>query len=303
MSSNAFQIDPNGVITQIIDSTGDGAGNGLSFPLHSVAVDGFGNVYVTGSNSNNAFKIDPNGVIAEIIDPNGDGAGNILDGTYGLAVDGSGNVYVTGYQSHNAFKITPGGVITQIIDSNGDGLGNPLNQPEGVAVDSQGNVYVAGYGSDNAFKIQFVCGDGDIDSGEQCDDGNNIAGDGCTANCLIGNCPATPVMGCLSPGGSGKAQLQIKDRKPAGPSPKDKVQWKWLKGPALAQADFGDPTDPNGPDYKLCVYTGSWWEAVLEGDQHQGLQVRRQGADLGWSQEADLEGRCDWEVEDPHPGQ
>jgi len=74
---------------------------------------------------------------------------------------------------------------------------------------------------------------------------------------VIEGCLATPLMGCLSPGGSGKSQLQIKDQTPAGPGPKDKVQWKWLKGPGLTQADFGDPTDPNGPDYKLCVYAGS----------------------------------------------
>ncbi len=29
------------------------------------------------------------------------------------------------------------------------------------------------------------CGDGDVDSGEECDDGNNINGDGCNADCLI----------------------------------------------------------------------------------------------------------------------
>jgi len=29
-----------------------------------------------------------------------------------------------------------------------------------------------------------VCGDGNIDPGEECDDGNNIDGDGCSANCL-----------------------------------------------------------------------------------------------------------------------
>jgi cysteine-rich repeat protein len=27
------------------------------------------------------------------------------------------------------------------------------------------------------------CGDGILDSGEQCDDGNNVSGDGCSATC------------------------------------------------------------------------------------------------------------------------
>ena len=32
------------------------------------------------------------------------------------------------------------------------------------------------------------CGDGNLDAGEQCDDGNNIDGDGCTSNCIIEIC-------------------------------------------------------------------------------------------------------------------
>lgn len=45
-------------ITQIIDATGDGAGNTLDF-ARSIGVDGSGNVYVSGAGSNNAFKIAP----------------------------------------------------------------------------------------------------------------------------------------------------------------------------------------------------------------------------------------------------
>jgi hypothetical protein len=139
-------------ITQIIDSTGDGAGNPLS-RSYGIAVDGSGNVYVAGEDSDNAFKITPGGVITEIIDSTGDGGGNTLQHPWDVAVDGSGNVYVAGADSDNAFKITPGGVITEIIDSTGDGSGNALNRPFGVAVDGSGNVYVTGLESHNAFKV------------------------------------------------------------------------------------------------------------------------------------------------------
>ena len=61
-------------ITKIIDSTGDGAGNGLNSAL-GIAVDGAGNAYVAGFGSHNAFKITPVGDITEIIDVNGDGVG------------------------------------------------------------------------------------------------------------------------------------------------------------------------------------------------------------------------------------
>ncbi len=181
-------------ITEIIDFTGDGGGNMLNTPF-GVAVDGSGNVYVTGFFSHNAFRIDPNGTITEIIDSTGDGGGNPLDRPFGVAVDGLGNVYVTGLGSDNAFKIDANGTITEIIDSTGDGGGNPLDAPLGVAV-GLGNVYVTGYFSDNAFKIQF-CGDGLPDAGEECDDGNNDDGDGCSADCLVegGGIPVLPAQG------------------------------------------------------------------------------------------------------------
>jgi cysteine-rich repeat protein len=35
--------------------------------------------------------------------------------------------------------------------------------------------------------INFLCGDGnlDLDAGEQCDDGNNVDGDECQADCTL----------------------------------------------------------------------------------------------------------------------
>jgi hypothetical protein len=57
-TDNAFKITPGGVITEIIDATGDGAGNILDGSW-AIAADGAGNVYVTGDNSSNAFKITP----------------------------------------------------------------------------------------------------------------------------------------------------------------------------------------------------------------------------------------------------
>ena len=81
-------------ITEIIDSTGDGAGNTLDQAL-GIDIDGAGNVYIGGNASNNLFRIDPNGVITEVMDASGDGAGNPLTGPHDVAVDGSGNVYIT----------------------------------------------------------------------------------------------------------------------------------------------------------------------------------------------------------------
>ncbi|MBL1215817.1 MAG: hypothetical protein HND52_20790 [Ignavibacteriae bacterium] len=139
-------------VTQIIDKFGDGAGNRLNDPL-GLALDGSGNIYVSGVLSDNVFRITPGGTITELVDWTGDGLGNMLVGPTDIAVDGSGNVYVACLVSDNAFKITPAGVITELIDATGDGLGNTLHNCVGISVDGSGNVYVSGRLSDNAFKI------------------------------------------------------------------------------------------------------------------------------------------------------
>ncbi len=120
-------------ITEIIDATGDGAGNDLDWP-RGITVDGAGNVFVTGISNDNAFKITPAGDITEIIDASGDGAGNELDTPIGIAVDATGNAYVAGRWSLNAFKIT--------LDLDDDGVPNEIdvcpNTPAGLPVDCEG---------------------------------------------------------------------------------------------------------------------------------------------------------------------
>ncbi|MBI3640305.1 MAG: SBBP repeat-containing protein [Thaumarchaeota archaeon] len=144
-TQNVFAL----TITQIIDSTGDGA-HALDIPV-GIATDSSGNVFVEGRSSLNVFKITPSGTITQIIDSTGDGA-HALDIPVGIATDSSGNVFVTGGNSNNTFKITPSGTITQIIDSTGDGT-HALSDALEVATDSSGNVFVTGGNSDNAFKI------------------------------------------------------------------------------------------------------------------------------------------------------
>jgi hypothetical protein len=67
--------------------------------------------------------------------------------------------------------------------------------------------------------------------------------------CLTTACPSGPQGGC---GTSLKSLLLIKNKTPDS---KDKLTWKFIKGPATTQTQLGDPTTT--ADYALCVYAGS----------------------------------------------
>ncbi|HSD10314.1 MAG TPA: CHRD domain-containing protein [Candidatus Binatia bacterium] len=116
------------------------------------------------------------------------------------------------------------------------------------------------------------CGDGFVDAGEDCDDGNNDNGDCCDATCGFeaqgdpcegtslcseegecdgeGECVAAPRGGCRT---ALKSILLLKDD--PSDDTKDKLVWKWIKGDATDQDDFGVPTGTT--NYALCIYTGT----------------------------------------------
>jgi cysteine-rich repeat protein len=116
-----------------------------------------------------------------------------------------------------------------------------------------------------------ICGDGTVDAGEECDDGNLAGGDGCDAQCRAESaCPAAPAMGCIA---AAKASFSVDERK----SGKEKLAAK-LSGfaAATAQADFGDPVAGDAR-YDLCVYDAG-------GALAAGLAVDRAGALCGAKQ-------------------
>jgi len=96
-----------------------------------------------------------------------------------------------------------------------------------------------------------VCGDGVLTADEECDDGNVVDGDGCSSTCTL-DCAAAPEAGCRRPVESAKASITMKDE---ADDTKDKLSWTWAKGDVTPKADFGNPvaTTP----YQLCLYDGS----------------------------------------------
>jgi hypothetical protein len=137
----------------------NGLGNSID-EAYALAVDGSGNVYVTGESFSNSTSYDyatikyyPNGDIAWVRTYNGQYQWGPQDYATAIAVDGSGNVYVTGRSwdsvatyDYATIKYYPNGdtAWVRIYDGPGNGPENRYDQAWGIAVDNSGNVYVTG---------------------------------------------------------------------------------------------------------------------------------------------------------------
>lgn len=146
------KYDTNGYV--VWTSTYNGADNGVDIG-DGIAVDGSGNVYVTGRE-----KVTGEGynIWVRKYDSDGDevwtktytSAGNENDYGYGIAVDGNGNVYVTGYEYVSGENSN---IWVRKYDSDGyevwtktyNNTNNDSDIGYGIAVDESGNVYVVGY--------------------------------------------------------------------------------------------------------------------------------------------------------------
>jgi hypothetical protein len=119
---------------------------------HAMAVDGSGNIHVTGRST--GLGTDYDYVTLKYCSDGGawrryDGPAGSHDQGRALAVDGSGNVYVTGYSigsgtdyDYATIKYLPDGDTAWVRRYNG--AGNGSDQAGAIAVDNSGNVYVTG---------------------------------------------------------------------------------------------------------------------------------------------------------------
>ncbi len=131
----------------------DGPANGPDIAL-AMAIDGSGNVYVTGHSRGSGGNADyltikyyANGDTAWV--RRYDGPTGSTDAAYGIAVDFAGNVYVTGGSQgtgtdydYATIKYNPDGDQVWVAGYNGPA--NSSDKAYSVAVDDAGNVYVSG---------------------------------------------------------------------------------------------------------------------------------------------------------------
>lgn len=170
------KVAPDGTITTVAGTgtngtTGDG-GAATSAQIYSprgIAVDLYGNLYISGRDSDRVRKVTPAGVISTLI---GNGTGSSTgDGgaassatvnfVYGVAAGPDGSVYVAEFDGCRVRKITTAGIVstfagTGSCGSSGDGgaaTAAQISGPHGVAVDRIGNVYIAERSGDRVRRV------------------------------------------------------------------------------------------------------------------------------------------------------
>jgi uncharacterized protein (TIGR03437 family) len=183
-SDRVRKISTKGIITTVAGNgglngpLGDGGpaiGATIASPA-AVAVDTFGNLFISERSSGRVRKVSPDGIISTIagggtISP-GDGgpatSARLLDPT-SLAIDGAGNLFIADLTDHRVRKVSTDGTISTVAGTGVQGFSGDggaaaeaeLSSPRGVMVDASGNVFIADSGN---YRVREVTADGVINT-------------------------------------------------------------------------------------------------------------------------------------------
>jgi hypothetical protein len=163
-----IKYDPNGVQQWV--ARYNGPGNSFDEPF-DLAVDGSGNVYVTGRSNRTGghfegldyltIKYNSSGIEQWVVRFNG--TGNDWDEATSIAVDDLGNVYVTGHVAYDSgtayhdfwtFKYNSSGGVEWVATYNG--TSNNSDVAVDLVLDEVGNVYVTGYSSGTSWDYATI---------------------------------------------------------------------------------------------------------------------------------------------------
>jgi sugar lactone lactonase YvrE len=143
--------------------------------IQGIALDRFGNLYLSDTDNHRVRRVSASGIITTIAGTGtpgfsgdaGPAAAAQLNLPYGLAVDYSGSLYIADLGNQRVRRVTPDGTIVTIA---GDGRkaasldGGPASQasllsPRNLAVDDAGNLYIAEF---EGHRVRKVASDGKI---------------------------------------------------------------------------------------------------------------------------------------------